>query len=215
MSYTLYGDPGSGSFSAEALLAEVSARYTVVPVNLERNEQLTDEFKKVNPLGRIPALVLPEGIVITESIAIVLTLGELHPEHELLPSQGSHRRAELYRWLAFTGGGIYEAVSRYDYPERFTTDPAGAPAVREAAREDARRRWQIVESSLSPAPWALGEDFSVLDVYLTNLVQWIVGAGWRREHLPKLQALSDKVAARPRIAPVWHAHFGAGRASAS
>ena len=77
MSYTLYGDLGSGAFSAEAALAEAGAPYSFEPVSLDRNEQKQPAFLAINPSGKMPALRLPEGDVVTESAAILLTL-ELH-----------------------------------------------------------------------------------------------------------------------------------------
>ena len=67
MTYTIFGDKGSGAFSAEAVLAEAGAPYEFHFVSLEKNEQRKPEFLAINPSGKIPALRLPEGEVITES----------------------------------------------------------------------------------------------------------------------------------------------------
>ena len=98
MSFTLYGDLGSGAFSAEAALAEAGAPYRFEMVSLEKNEQKQPGFLAINPSGKMPALRLPEGEIITESAAILLTLADHFPQARLLPPQASNDRALAYRW---------------------------------------------------------------------------------------------------------------------
>ena len=74
--FTVYGDKGSGAFSAEAALAEVGAPYDFHLISLERNEQRKPEFLAINPSGKMPALKLPEGQILTESLAILLTIAD-------------------------------------------------------------------------------------------------------------------------------------------
>ncbi|MEO3433045.1 glutathione S-transferase family protein [Inquilinus sp. CAU 1745] len=208
MTYILYGEPGSGSFTPEALLAEAGAEVEKKWLDLSRDEQLDENYKRVNPMGRVPTLILPDGTIMTESAAIILTIAERHPEAELLPPPASRERALAYRWMMFIASNIYEAVSREDYPARFTTDPAGADGIKEAATMELRRLWTLLDRTLNPSPYAIGDRFTALDVYIANLSRWIVGAEWRAEHCPRLDRLAEAVAQRPKIAPIWRAHFG-------
>src|ERR1700749_4304816 len=98
MSFTLYGDLGSGAFSAEAALAEAGAPYSFELVSLEKNEQKQPQFLAINPSGKIPRVPLPEGKSLTESAAILLTLADHFPQARLLPPQASAQRAAAYRW---------------------------------------------------------------------------------------------------------------------
>lgn len=214
MAYLIYGEPGSGSFTAEALLAEAGQPYDFVAHDLSKGEQLRPEYLKVNPMGRIPAVVFPGGDLVTESAAVLLALSEAHPAAGLLPEPGTAERRKAYRWVAFIACNIYEAVGRWDYPERFTTQAAAAPGIKEAAKRDMRHYWELVEREVAPAPFALGKQFSALDVYIANLSRWIVGDAWRAEACPRIEALARIVAERPRIAPVWQRNF-AGRSSAA
>ena len=114
MSFTLYGDLGSGALSAEAALAEAGAPYSFEMVSLDKGEQKSPEFFAINPSGKIPALRLSEGQIVTESAAILLTLADHFPQARLLPPQGSLARAQAYRWLAFMAGEIYPIVEMVD-----------------------------------------------------------------------------------------------------
>jgi glutathione S-transferase len=208
MSYTVFGDRGSGAFSAEAVLAEAGAPYRFHEVSLDRNEQRKPEFLAINPSGKVPALRLPEGDVITESGAILLTVADHFPNARLLPAQGSAERAKAYRWLAFMASEIYPMVEISDYPERFA--PGGADALREKARERLRERLLIVER-FTEGPWFLRGGFSILDIYASMFTRWrgSIGRDWLEAgHIPKLEAIAASLAARPAIAPVWERHFG-------
>jgi glutathione S-transferase len=207
MSYTIFGDKGSGAFSAEAVLAEAGAPYEFYSVSLERNEQKKPEFLAINPSGKIPALRLPEGEVITESSAILLTIADHFPNARLLPPQGGFARAQAFRWLAYMASEIYPMVEIVDYPERFA--PAGdeAKALKLKARDRVRERMLLIERSIA-GPFLLAGGFSICDIYAAMFSRWSVGKEWREDNLKKVTALAAAVAERPKIAPVWARHFG-------
>jgi glutathione S-transferase len=209
MSYVLYGDKGSGAFSAEAVLAETGAPYDFKLVSLEKNEQREPAFLAINPSGKMPALRLPEGPIVTESLAILLTLADHFPNARLLPPQGSPARTQAYRWLAFMASEIYPMVEISDYPERFVHD-GDAKAMRQTARERIRERLLIVER-MCDGPWFLASGFSIVDIYAAMFSRWrgSIGKEWLAQgHIPKLDNLAAAVAKRPAITPVWKRHFG-------
>src|SRR4051812_23421570 len=129
MSFTLYGDLGSGAFSAEAALVEAGAPYSFELVSLDRNEQKQPAFLAINPSGKMPALRLPAGEIVTESAAILLTLADHFPQARLLPPQAGSERAQAYRWLAFMAGGIYSLRGGGGFSVHFCAPwpPGGAP----------------------------------------------------------------------------------------
>ena len=205
--FTLYGDLGSGAFSAEAALAQAGAPYTFELVSLEKNEQRAPAFLAINPSGKIPALRLSEGEMVTESAAILLTLADNFPQARLLPPQGSPERAQAYRWLAFMASEIYPMVEIADYPERFVPDGAAAESLRVKVRDRIRERLMIIERRIA-GPFLLAQGFSLLDIYAAMFSRWGHEPDWRMRNLPRLMALADAVSERPAIAPVWERHFG-------
>ncbi|HKB96355.1 MAG TPA: glutathione S-transferase family protein [Rhizomicrobium sp.] len=209
MSYTLYGDLGSGAFSAEAALAEAGTPYSFELVSLEKHEQKQPAFLAINPSGKMPALRLPEGEIVTESAAILLTLADHFPQARLLPPQASNDRAQAYRWLAFMAGEIYPIVEIVDYPERFMPAGGDANALRAIARMRIRARILIIERMIR-GPFLLAQGFSILDIYAAMFTRWSLEPDWKLANLPKLMALADAVSQRPAIAPVWQRHFNAG-----
>jgi GST-like protein len=158
----------------------------------------------------MPALRLPEGEVVTESAAILLTIADYFPNARLLPPQASAARAQAYRWLAFMAGEIYPMVEISDYPERFAPEGAEAEALRGKARERLRERLLIVERFVA-GPWFLPSGFSILDIYASMFTRWrgSIGREWlAQRHIPALDAISVAVSTRSAIAPVWARHFG-------
>lgn len=210
MTYRIFGDKGSGAFSAEAVLAEAGAPYEFHFVSLEKLEQRKPEFLAINPSGKIPALRLPEGVVITESAAILLTIADHFPNARLLPPQAGSERAQAYRWLAFMASEIYPMVEVSDYPERFAAAGESAEALRASAQARIRERLLIIERFVA-GPWFLPSGFSILDIYASMFTRWrgSVGRDWLAAgHIPKLAGVAAGLATRPAIAPVWARHFG-------
>jgi len=207
--FIIFGDKGSGAFSAEAALAEVGAPYEFRTISLERNEQRSPEFLAINPSGKMPAVRLPEGLILTESLAILLTVADHFPNARLLPPQASPERGTAYRWLAFMAAEIYPMVEISDYPERFAPHGDEADALRQKAKERIRDRLSIVERQVA-GPWFLPSGFSILDIYAAMFSRWrnTIGRDWLESgYIPNLLALAEALAERPRIAPVWERHF--------
>lgn len=207
MDYVLYGERGSGSGIAEMLLAEAGIVPRQVDVPLGSDQQRGADYRRINPMGRIPALLLPDGTLVTESLAIALVIADRHPQADLLPPAGSADRARALRLMALLAGELYPAVTRFDYPERFVTDQAAAPGVAQRAIEESQRIWTIVEAEIG-APWAVGR-FSALDAQIAAMSRWNNNPHtWVDAHCPKVAAITRAVAARPKAGPVLMRHYG-------
>ncbi len=211
MAYVLYGDQGSGAFCVEAALAEAGAPLEFHPISLEAGEQTSESFLALNPSGKIPALALPEGGIVTETAALLILIAERHPEANLLPAPGTPERAQALRWLAFMASEIYPIVEIADYPERFVADHKGVAVLKQSARKRIRERLLIVEAAVA-GPWFLGETFSALDIYAAMFSRWREAreGGWREEFLPKICVLAAALSERVALKPVWEKHFSYG-----
>lgn len=208
MSYVLYGDKGSGAFCVEAALAEAGAEYRFEIISLEKNEQKGAAYLAINPSGKMPALKLPGGEIVTESAGLLLTVAERYPEANLLPPSGSVARAQAYRWLAFMVSEIYPMVEISDYPDRFVPAGEQAKALRHKAKERMRERLQILAGAIAGS-WFLPTGFSVVDIYAVMFSRWraSVGKDWLDNNIPEIHALARQVYERPKITPVWKTHF--------
>jgi GST-like protein len=206
MTYVLYGDKRSGAFSVEAALAEAGVPYKFEIVSLDKNEQKAPPFLAINPSGKMPALVLPTGEIVTESAGLLLTIADRHPEAGLLPPYGTPERAQAYRWITFMASEIYPMVEIVDYPERFAPEGEPAKALREKARDRIRERFFIIENAIA-GPWLLASGFSAADIYVAMFSRWSMGKGWREANLPKVCALAKALSERPKAGPVYKRHY--------
>ncbi len=211
MRYVLHGDIGSGSATVEMALAEAGQVPELREVPLEGDHQLAAAYRALNPMGRVPTLILPDGTVLTESLAILLTIADHFPGAGLLPAPPDPARAWALRWMALLAGEFYPHVTRADYPRRFSAEPAHAEAIRARAVEMGQGVLTTIETHAgltgeAAAPFLLGARFSLADIYLAVLSRWMGGRQWTPRHAPRLEALAQAVAARPAIAPLWEKH---------
>lgn len=207
MNYKLYGWRQTGSMAIEAALAEANIAYDFVPVSRKTDENLGPAFTAINPRQQLPALICPDGTVVTEGPAILTHLADAHPAAGLIPVPGSTARARHDRWMAFLHANVYEAMLRELRPSGYTDDPAGAPSVKSAATAYVQRHFQILEGQIGPGPFLLGERIQMFDIYLWMLCWW-VDADWLAATCPHITSLRDAAQARPALATVWERHFG-------
>ena len=211
MTYVLYGSQGSGAFCVEAALAEAGAPVEYREISLENDEQRSEDFRTLNPSGKVPALQLPSGEIVTETAALLALIAERHPEAGLLPQPDSLKRGAALRWIAFMASEIYPIVEIADYPERFIDDHKGAAVLKQSAKKRIRARMLVVEAAAS-GPWFLPSGFSALDIYAAMFSRWreCRENGWREEYLPKICAIATALAERPALKPVWEKYFPNG-----
>jgi GST-like protein len=205
MSVTLYGSHGSGSAAIEMALRATALDYRLVRASSWEPDSDFAELLTVNPLGQIPTLRLADGVVLTESAAILIYLGLEYPDAALLPTNSSERALAI-RGLVYIAANCYSAVSVSDFPEKWTTnaDSAEHEKVRLAARAQLHRSWNIFAdtfgSMLQPAaPGALA--------FLSVVVSQWSGA---RQHLqnerPDFYKTLLQLETHPRLAPTLREH---------
>jgi glutathione S-transferase len=204
MGYTLYGRAGSGSLAVQVALEEIGAAHELIWVGRAPGE--IESYRKLNPTGKVPALVLPDGTLMFESAAMLIYLAQAHPKSGLAPPPGTAAFALFLQWMVFLSANLYESVLRIYYSSRYSIrGEADAPAVREQGIADFKAHLKIVSRALKP--YLLGVEYSIADVYLHMLVDWHVGE--KSELFAELASLGahDKlIRARPFVAKVEAEH---------
>ena len=200
--FKLYGRKNTGSSAAEALLARCGATYSVI--NVEKMDAAA--FLKVSPRGEVPALQLPDGSVMTESAAIMIHLADCFPAAGLAPALGTSGRATYLRWMIYLSANAYNSDLRMYYPERFSTNPAHAPAINERAIQHLNRDFDIFADGLGAGPFVLGDKMTAVDIYAAMLLTWSNDVEGLLKRHPKLNALYAAVSADPVVRKVWDSH---------
>lgn len=206
--FKLFGRPGWGSVLVEAQLAWYGLDYTV--------EEIEDPFasteararlQAINPVAQIPALLLPDGEVMTESAAITLHLADVAASNSLVPAPGEPQRARFLRWLVFLVANIYPTFTFADDPSRFVPGEEAQTAFRANVDAHAKRLWGIVDAHATAQPWFLEGRFSAIDIYVCTMTRWRPQRDWFAANAPKLHRIALTADELPQLKPVWEVNF--------
>ena len=206
--HTLYGYQGSGSAIVEAALLIAGLPFRTVDAASWDDASAMEELRGVNPLGRIPTLVLPDGTVLSESAAILIHLGLAHPASGLLPSEAS-KRALAIRGLVYIAANCYSAIGIIDFPGRYCDEPDEALCQRIIARTKRRLHevWDVFADSFSGAGVMGGALPNGLDLMACVVSKWAGTRAHLREHRPQLHELLLRVETHPSVAAVFERHW--------
>ena len=205
---TLYGTQGSGSAAIEAALAVAGLEARLVDAASWQQSPGLDELKRINPLAQIPTLVLDDGSVLSESAAILIHLGLVHPQSGLLAPEPA-QRAQQIRGLVYIAANCYAGIGILDYPERWYPDPDDA--VRKAMQSRGRARlhelWQIFADQFPASPWLSGDRLGALDILAATVSMWSGARKALAVSRPEFSQLLARIEADPRVAAVWARHW--------
>ena len=208
--YTLYGKQGSGSATTQIALEMLGASYRVVETASWEPNDAFQELLQVNPLGQIPTLVLPDGSVLSESAAILIHLGSVHPDSGLLPREAS-ARAQAVRGMVFIAANCYAAISVIDFPERWCADADNDDAVKDRIRAGARARlhkhWEMFADLFPAGPYLGGEELGALDIHAAVVSKWSGARKHLEAHRPELYAALMRIESHPKVAAVFAEHW--------
>lgn len=194
--YTLYWDPGSANMAPHAVLEEIGAPHKLVLVDITKREHHKPEYLKINPHGRVPALI-DGDTVMYEAAAICLYLAEKHPEAHLAPAAGTPQRMRYLQWMAYLTNTVQETLMHWYHPEHYAP-PEAHPAVKQHAEQRLDRLWAFLDDELGRhGPYLLGDTFSTPDIYLTMLTRWSRNMARPAASHANLRRLVELVRARP------------------
>lgn len=205
--YKLYWAPDTGALAPQILLEEADADYEILEIRRRPDGFTEPEFLKLNPLGKLPALQLADGTLITESAAIALQICDEHPAARLLPAPGSAPRALAYQAILFCAAELYPADLRYFYAHRFSADEGAGEGIKAQGLKDMERLFDHAEAQLVAGPFVLGDSFSAADAYLFMLLNWHPDSQGYLAKRRKLATLWERVRRRPSVDRIWKMNF--------
>jgi GST-like protein len=204
--HTLLGAVGCGSAIVEAMLDLSGIPYRIEMIDQETEGPSKERLRAVNPLLQVPALILPDGSVMTESAAMVLYAADLAPSAGLVPGAGDASRPAFLRWLIYLVGSVYPTFTYGDVTSRYVSSDAAQKELRESTDEQRKGMWRQVEAA-AVGPWLLGEAMTAIDLYVWAMVRWRPRRAWFEAEAPKLAAIASALDADPRMAGVKARNF--------
>jgi len=197
--YTLYFDFLTSAFVPHVFLDELGAEYELAQVDTTVDAHETPEFRALNPNMLIPTLGLPDGRTFGENGAILLMLGDLHPEGGLVPKIEDSDRPFFLHWLFALATTGHTTIRRFSYPEEYTVDPSAQSATSDAAWLQLSKFFDALEEVISGEPWFMERGFGPLDIY--TIMVCIVLTG---------DLLDEVFATRPKLKRLYLATHGRG-----
>ncbi len=194
---TLCYAKGTCSIGIHVLLEEIGKPYELRKVDFSKQEQHTPEYRKLNPKGKVPALVRDDGSVLTEYGAIAAWLAMTNPDKKLMPTdpEGMARTIEA---LDFAVGTLHMLSWRmFRRPDAYTANAAEHDQLKARGKEAVEKGLAVVDEALAGKDWLAG-DYSVADSALYYVEYWVSDiAKWQLP--PNVQAHFERMKKRPAV----------------
>lgn len=193
MTVKLYYSPGSCSLAAHIVARETGLPVDIAKVDL-RAKQIDGggDYRKINPKGYVPALVLDDGEVLTEVAVVSQYLADKAPHKHLAPANGTLPRYRVQEWLSYIGAELHKSFSPL-------FNPTTPDDMRENRKAYLQMRYVFVDEQLAKGPVLVGEHFSVADAYLFVVTSWATPMGLDLSAFRNLNDFQKRVAARPAV----------------
>lgn len=173
----LYSVPTPNGVKVSIMLEETGLPYESHLVNFDANDQTSAEFRSLNPNGKIPAILDPDGprgepMALFESGAILLYLAE--KTRRLIPHDDTGRWQTM-QWLMFQMGGVGPTFGQVGFFHKFSGRHFDDKRPRDRYAAEARRLLGVLDERLAGRAWMLGENYSIADIAIFPWVHNLVG----------------------------------------
>ncbi len=194
---TLYFSPGACSLASHIGLEETGAPYEAKPILLAKGQQRTEEYQKINPRGKVPALSV-DGKVLVENTAILTYLARQFPEKKLMPTDPAEEARGIGTMCWFSSI-VHPSYQRVNRPERFAEGEAAHAGVKENGRKSFWANCQEIDSMFRGNEWIMGSEYTLVDPYALVFYGWGVRGGFPMKELSAYTAWQERMMKRPTV----------------
>lgn len=202
----LYSLPTPNGVKVSIMLEEIGLSYEPHRIDIGANETWTEEFLSLNPNGKIPAIIDPDGpggkpLGLFESGAILLYLAE--KSGQLLPKDPA-RRYETIQWVFFQMAGIGPMFGQLGFFHKFAGREIADKRPLERYRAESQRLLGVLETRLTGRQWIMDDDYTIADIATLGWVRNLIGFYEARElvgfdNFPNVAAWLERGLARPAV----------------
>lgn len=202
----LYSFPTPNGVKVSIALEEIGLPYEAHAINILKNDSWTPEFLSLNPNGKIPAIIDPNGpggkpIGLFESGAILLYLAD--KTNQLIPADPI-RRYEAIQWVFFQMGGLGPIFGQLGFFHKFAGREIEDKRPFNRYRDESKRLLGVLETRLKGRQWIMDDDYTIADISMIGWVRNLVGFYGAREvvefdSLKEVPAWLDRALARPAV----------------
>jgi glutathione S-transferase len=197
----LFYSPGACSLASHIALEETGKPFRSIETLLSKQQHLSESFLAINPRGKVPALVTPDGEVLTENTAILTYIALSNPEAGLLPTGilDQARCIAQMAWFSNTPHIFQKAKFR---PYLFADREEVHGDIREKA---VAKYWESVveiDQMIGDREWIMGKGYTVVDPYALVFYGWGTSNGLPMETLVNYTRHKDQMLKRPAVGTV-------------
>ena len=195
---TLYYATNTCALASHIALEEAGAAFETRWVDFGAAEQTKPEYLKINPKGRVPALVAEHG-VLTETPAILAYIAQRYPEAGVAPLDDPFAFAELQAFMSYLCATVHVAHAHRARGYRWADDPAAFEAMKKKVPQSVGACFALIEEGMLRGPWVMGDAYTIADPYLFTLARWMELDGLDPHAFPRVLDHRDRMADRPAV----------------
>lgn len=188
----LYYTPGACSLAPHIIAREAGLTLNLEQVDLRsKRTEAGRDYRKINPVGSVPALELEDGAVITENAVVLQYLAEQAPELHLGPPREGLERWRMLETINFIATELHKGFGpMFQKP---------SDAQRDATLKHVASRFDILQDKLGDQLFLTGDRFTIADAYAFVTLNWANQFKLDLKRWPKLKAYYQRIAERPRV----------------
>ncbi len=199
--YRFFYAQNSCSLASHIALELAGADYEAIKINLAGSEQREEKYLSINPKGRVPVLVTPDGIL-TENLAILVYVSQTFPEAHLTPRDDPFANAQVLSFCTYLSSTVHVAHAHGVRGNRWADDPAAISEMKRKAPETMAECFETIETKLFKGPWVMGEDYGIGDMYLFTIATWLEADGVDPTRFPKIHEHRNRMSSNPIVKKV-------------
>ena len=194
----LYYAPGTCALASHIALHDAGAKFEAIRLDFSRQEQRSDDFLKINPKGRVPALITDKG-VLTETPAILAFIARTHPAARLAPVDDEFEFARLQAFNGYISSTVHVNHAHGRRGTRWADDQSSLEDMKRKVPETMAASMLLIERDFFEGPWVMGEQYTIADPYLFTIETWLKGDGVYIEDFPILKDHHERMLARDSV----------------
>ena len=196
----LYFAPHTCALATHIALEEVGATYSTARIDFATNQQRSPDYLKVNPKGRVPALVTDRG-VLTETPAMLAFVAQSFPAAGLAPLDDPFAFAEVQAFNSYLCSTLHIAHAHRMRGHRWVDpdDAASIAAMQRKVPQSVTAGFEQIEHDMFKGPWVMGERYTICDPYLFTLAQWMEADGVDLARVPRVVDHRRRMSERPTV----------------
>ena len=199
--FKLYYAPATCALASHITLAEAGADYATERIDFKVNQQNSPDYLKINPKGRVPALVTDRGIL-TETPAMLAYIAQSFPQAGLAPLDDPFAFAQVQSFNSYLCATLHVAHAHKLRGARWATEESSFADMKRMIPKSVGACFALIERNMLKGPWVMGESYTICDPYLYTVALWLEGDGVDLASLPKVADHRKRMSERPAVRKV-------------